>query len=76
MSGLARSRAVITVMGLVGTAADERAYAKEIRDWLELTGGRPATARRVTARESPARTRRATKASDEVTPATWDDLAQ
>jgi hypothetical protein len=69
--------------------ADERGYAKEIRDWLELTGGRPSTARRVIAdpsgrpslrdpgaRESPARTRRATRASDEVTPATWDDLAQ
>ena len=52
--------------------ADERGYAKEIRDWLALTGGRPATARRVIAdrsgrpslhhagaRESPARTRRA-----------------
>ena len=29
--------------------ADERGYAKDIRDWLELTGGRPGTARRVIA---------------------------
>jgi hypothetical protein len=29
--------------------ADERGYAKDIRDWLELTGGRPSTARRVIA---------------------------
>jgi hypothetical protein len=29
--------------------ADERAYAKDIRDWLELTGGLPATPRRVIA---------------------------
>jgi hypothetical protein len=69
--------------------ADERTYAKDIRDWLELTGGRPATPRRAiadpTARPSlrdpgarlaPARTRRGTRASDEITPATWDDLAQ
>ena len=69
--------------------ADERGYAKDIRDWLELTGGRPGTARRVIAdpsgrpslrdpgaRQSPARTRRASRASDDVTPATWDDLAR
>lgn len=69
--------------------ADERMYAKDIRDWLELTGGRPATPRRAiadpTARPSlrdpgarlaPARTRRHTRTSDEITPATWDDLAQ
>lgn len=68
--------------------ADERGYAKDIRDWLELTGGRPSTARRAIAdaaarpslrdpgaRSAPARTRRATRASDDVTPATWDDLA-
>jgi hypothetical protein len=29
--------------------ADERTYAKDIRDWLELTGGRPATPRRAIA---------------------------
>jgi hypothetical protein len=29
--------------------ADERAYAKDIREWLELTGGRPATPRRAIA---------------------------
>jgi Transposase, Mutator family len=64
--------------------ADERMYAKDIRDWLELTGGRPATPRRAiadsTARPSlrdpgarlaPARTRRHTRTSDEITPATW-----
>ena len=69
--------------------ADERGYAKEIRDWLELTGGRPATARRVIAdpngrpslrdpgaREPPARTRRATRPSDDVTPAAWDELSE
>ncbi|MCA1681426.1 MAG: hypothetical protein LC777_22005, partial [Actinobacteria bacterium] len=68
--------------------ADERRYAKDIREWLEPTGGRPSTARRAIAdpaarpslrdpgaRLAPARTRRATRASDHVTPATWDDLA-
>lgn len=69
--------------------ADERGYAKDIRDWLETTGGRPATPRRAIAdsmaqpslrdpgaRLASARTRRGTRASDEITPATWDDLAQ
>jgi len=69
--------------------ADERGYAKDIRDWLELTGGRPGTARRVIAdpaarpslrdpgaRSAPARARRPTRASDDATPATWDDLAE
>ncbi len=57
--------------------ADERAYAKDIRDWLELTGGRPPTPRRAIAdpidrpslrdpgaRLAPARTRRNTRASE------------
>ena len=61
--------------------ADERGYAKDIRDWLELTGHRPSTARRAIAhpaarpslrdpgaRSAPARTRRATRASDDITP--------
>ena len=69
--------------------ADERSYAKDIRHWLEVTGGRPATPRRAIAdpttrpslrdpgaRLAPARTRRGTRTSDEITPATWDDLAQ
>jgi len=69
--------------------ADERGYAKDIREWLEATGGRPSTARRAVAdpaarpslrdpgaRSAPARTRRATRASDDATPATWDDLAE
>jgi len=35
--------------------ADERAYAKDIREWLEVTGGRPSTARRaITDPRSPA----------------------
>ncbi len=69
--------------------ADERSYAKDIRHWLEVTGGRPATPRRAIAdpttrpslrdpgaRLAPARTRRGTRTSDEITPATWDDLTQ
>jgi transposase-like protein len=68
--------------------ADERAYAKDIRDWLELTGGRPSTARArspmpppgprcaTPAHVLPQHARRATRASDAVTPATWDDLAE
>jgi len=73
------------------TAAGEpssRALGR-IREWLEATGGRPSTARRAIvdpaarpslrdpgARSAPARTRRATRASDDVTPATWEDLAE
>jgi len=69
--------------------ANERRYAKDIRDWLEHSGGRPATPRRAIvdptdrpslrdpgARLAPARTRRGTRSSDEITPARWDDLAQ
>lgn len=68
--------------------ADERAYAKEIRTWLEQTGGRPSTPRRAIAdpaarpslrdpgaRLAPARARRRTLPSDQITPASWDDLA-
>lgn len=67
--------------------ADERTYAKNIRDWLEPTGGRPATPRRALAdptaqpsmrdpgaRLAPARTRRATRTSDQITPPAWHEL--
>ncbi|MDQ2761500.1 MAG: hypothetical protein M3Y17_14040, partial [Actinomycetota bacterium] len=67
--------------------ADERTYAKNIRDWLEPTDGRPATPRRALAdptaqpsmrdpgaRLAPARTRRATRTSDQITPPAWHEL--
>jgi hypothetical protein len=67
--------------------ADERAYAKTIRDWLEATGGRPSIPRRAIAdpaarpslrdpgaRLAPARVRRHTRTSDQVLQLSWDDL--
>ena len=71
----------------VNNHADERAYAKRIRDRLEATGGRPSIPRRAIAdpaarpslrdpgaRLTPARTRRHTRTSDQVPALTWDDL--
>jgi hypothetical protein len=69
--------------------ADERGYAKTIRERLETTGGRPSIPRRAIAdsatrpslrdpgaRLAPARARRRTRTSDQVPPLTWDDVEQ